>query len=83
MEQTVGTPEGQRLSFTYDAFWKEAILQGKTELDITLSLNEEIAGFEIEHRRRMEWLCSAVSHDDGQLPRYGSFAFPHTWPDRI
>lgn len=56
MEQTVVTPEGQCLSFKYDPFWKEALLEGKTELDITWSLREEISGFELDHWRRMEWL---------------------------
>jgi 3-isopropylmalate/(R)-2-methylmalate dehydratase small subunit len=59
LEQTVMTSEGQRLSFTYDPFWKEALLEGKTELEITLSLEDQIASFEGDHRRRMDWVFPA------------------------
>jgi 3-isopropylmalate/(R)-2-methylmalate dehydratase small subunit len=56
VEQTIVTSERLCLPFSYDAFWKEALIEGKSELDITFSLTEDVARFERDHERRMPWL---------------------------
>jgi 3-isopropylmalate/(R)-2-methylmalate dehydratase small subunit len=56
VEQVVVQPDGQRLPFPYDPFWKEALLAGQSELDVTLALDGVIAPFECAHRERLAWM---------------------------
>jgi 3-isopropylmalate/(R)-2-methylmalate dehydratase small subunit len=64
IEQIIVTPAGERLPFPYDPFWKEALVEGKSELDITRSLGETIARFEASHQRRLDWLFPVWSRSD-------------------
>lgn len=47
--QTVIAPDGATCSFQIDAFPKQCLLEGKDELDYTLTLSDRIADFERRH----------------------------------
>jgi 3-isopropylmalate/(R)-2-methylmalate dehydratase small subunit len=60
-EQTLATSDGQVHSFEMDAFFKNMLLKGAQEIDMTLSLGEKIAAFEQKQAQRYPWLQHPVT----------------------
>ena len=54
--ETVLDTSGRGLRFDIDPFWKNALLQGMTDLQITQRHSDEIARFERMHKERMCWM---------------------------
>ena len=58
-EQTVSTSDGWFSRFEIDGFYKEALLAGLDEIDITLKMVDEIASYEAKHDRALMHAPSA------------------------
>ena len=50
-------PGGARHAFTIDAFWRECLLKGVDEIDLTLGYADRIAEFERRYRAEYPWLA--------------------------
>jgi 3-isopropylmalate/(R)-2-methylmalate dehydratase small subunit len=55
-QQTVTGPDGKTDRFSIDPFRKECLLQGKDDVELTLSYEKEIAAFEARQRAQASWL---------------------------
>lgn len=54
--QKVTTPGGLEISFDVDAFRKESLLKGLDDIGWTLKHEEQIAAYEVEHKKQKPWL---------------------------
>jgi 3-isopropylmalate/(R)-2-methylmalate dehydratase small subunit len=52
--QTVTAPDGRELSFDFDPFARECILEGSDDIDLTLRREAEIAAYESSHEPRVD-----------------------------
>jgi len=50
-QQTLSTPDGEKVKFDIDAFSKTCLVQGNDELGYLLSFSEKIAAFEVEREK--------------------------------
>lgn len=50
-EQTLFTPDGEKVKFDIDAFSKTCLVQGNDELGYLLSFSEKIAAYEVEREK--------------------------------
>jgi 3-isopropylmalate/(R)-2-methylmalate dehydratase small subunit len=55
-EQTLTTADDRVHAFAMDEFFKNMLLNGAQEIDMTLSLGEKIAAFEQTQAQRFPWL---------------------------
>ena len=55
-EQTLTTADDRVYAFAMDEFFKNMLLNGAQEIDMTLSLGEKIAAFEQTQAQRFPWL---------------------------
>jgi len=56
LERTlVLTPTGERYAFSVDAFWRNCLLQGMDELELTLSHQSSIHAFEEKYYQNYPW----------------------------
>ncbi len=53
-----GTRGGVRYNFAIDAFWRECLLKGVDEIDLTLSYMDQISAFEADYMQQNPWLNS-------------------------
>lgn len=62
-------PDGARHAFTIDAFWRECLLKGVDEIELTLGYSDRIAAFESRYRAENPWLApknrNAAGRDEG------------------
>ncbi len=49
-------PDGARHAFSIDGFFRECLMKGVDEIDLTLGYLDRIDAFEREYRREMTWL---------------------------
>ncbi len=61
-QQQIVTSGGQTHSFAIDAFFKNMLLNGVQEIDMTLSLSDKIATFEQKQAQQFPWLQNPVAH---------------------
>ena len=57
-QERVELPEGRIAPLSIDPFWRECILKGVDEIDLTLGYMARIESFERDHLSRMRWLDS-------------------------
>ena len=55
-EQAVTTPDGARYPFAIDLFWRECLMKGVDEIELTLGCLDRIEAFERDYRAAMPWL---------------------------
>jgi 3-isopropylmalate/(R)-2-methylmalate dehydratase small subunit len=55
-EQTIITPEQDRLRFSIDAAHRERLISGKEEIEITLGFAPKISEFEQRQQQELPWL---------------------------
>ena len=55
-QQTVTAPDGAVYRFEVDAFAKRCLLEGLSDIKLTLEHEAEIEAYENQHRRQMSWL---------------------------
>ena len=53
---TVTLPDGSSHAFTIDAFWRECLMKGVDEIELTLGYLDRIDAFERDYRDEMTWL---------------------------
>lgn len=59
---TVTLPDGACHEFRLDPFWRECLLKGVDEIELTLGYRDEIDAFEARYRQEMPWLsCGPAS----------------------
>ena len=58
---SVSLPDGVQAGFSIDPFWRECLLKGVDDLELTLSMAEDIARFESAYHADMPWV--ALSKD--------------------
>lgn len=61
-EQTLSTADGRVHRFEMDDFFKNMLLKGAQEIDMTLSLGEKITAFEQTQAQRFPWLQHPIAH---------------------
>jgi 3-isopropylmalate/(R)-2-methylmalate dehydratase small subunit len=54
--QVVIAPDGQRFHFEIDRFVKRLIMEGISEVDLTLGMRDKIEQFDVRRRTAMPWL---------------------------
>jgi 3-isopropylmalate/(R)-2-methylmalate dehydratase small subunit len=54
--QTISTPDGQTISFELDSFRKHCLLNGLSDVGLTLQIEPAISKFEVQHQSRQPWL---------------------------
>jgi 3-isopropylmalate/(R)-2-methylmalate dehydratase small subunit len=59
--QCVDLPDGQSMSFTFDAFRKEALLNGLDDIGLTLQNSDDITAFEARRRLARPWVNPITS----------------------
>ena len=59
-EQAVTTPDGARYPFAIDLFWRECLMKGVDEIELTLGYLDRIEAFERDYRAAMPWLGSGA-----------------------
>jgi 3-isopropylmalate/(R)-2-methylmalate dehydratase small subunit len=52
---SVGEPGGVVHPFAIDPFWRECLMKGVDEIELTLQYTDRIEAFETEYRREMPW----------------------------
>ena len=52
----VTLPDGATHAFTLDPFWRECLVKGVDEIELTLGYLDRIEAFERDYRREMPWL---------------------------
>jgi len=52
----VTLPDGSAHAFTIDAFWRECLMKGVDEIELTLGYLDRIEAFERDYRDEMTWL---------------------------
>ena len=52
----VTLPDGARHAFPLDPFWRECLMKGVDEIQLTLGYLDQIEAFERDYRRDMSWL---------------------------
>ena len=52
----VTLPDGGRHAFRLDPFWRECLLKGVDEIELTLTYRDRIETFERDYRAEMTWL---------------------------
>jgi 3-isopropylmalate/(R)-2-methylmalate dehydratase small subunit len=52
----IGLPDGAQHAFALDPFWRECLLQGVDEIQLTLGSLDRIEAFERQYRADMNWL---------------------------
>jgi 3-isopropylmalate/(R)-2-methylmalate dehydratase small subunit len=57
--QTVSTPEGEKIPFEVDPFRKECLIQGLDDIGLTLRHQDEIDAYEGRRRKEAPWLFAA------------------------
>lgn len=57
--QVIISPEGASIPFDIDPFVKRIIMEGLTEMDLTLALEDQIADFEVRQRSALPWVFEA------------------------
>lgn len=55
-DQVIASPDGMRFSFDIDPFVKRMFVEGLSEIDMTLALQDKIDAFEARQRASMPWL---------------------------
>ncbi|TEA78812.1 3-isopropylmalate dehydratase small subunit [Allopusillimonas ginsengisoli] len=63
-EQTVVLPDGDTATFSIDAFWRDCLLKGVDEIELTLSYRDRIDSFEEAYFRARPW--ARIQHDAHQ-----------------
>jgi len=53
----VHLPDGTHHAFTIDAFWRECLMQGVDDLDLTLRHMDAIERFETAYAQTYPWVC--------------------------
>jgi 3-isopropylmalate/(R)-2-methylmalate dehydratase small subunit len=59
-ELVVMAPGGARIPFAIDPFWRECLMKGVDEIELTLGYLDRIDAFERDYRAQMPWLGSAA-----------------------
>jgi len=59
-ELVVIAPGGARIPFAIDSFWRECLMKGVDEVELTLGYLDQIEAFERDYRAQMPWLGSAA-----------------------
>ena len=54
----VALPDGSRHACKLDAFWRECLMKGVDEIELTLGYLDRIEAFEREYHSEMSWLGS-------------------------
>ena len=54
----VALPDGSRHAFKLDAFWRECLMKGVDEIELTLGYLDSIEAFERDYHGEMSWLGS-------------------------
>jgi 3-isopropylmalate/(R)-2-methylmalate dehydratase small subunit len=57
--QTVSTPEGEKIPFEVDPFRKECLVQGLDDIGLTLRHRDDIDAYEGRRRKEAPWLFAA------------------------
>ena len=52
----IALPDGARHAFTLDPFWRECLMKGVDEIELTLGYLDRIEAFEGAYRQEMTWL---------------------------
>jgi 3-isopropylmalate/(R)-2-methylmalate dehydratase small subunit len=55
-QQIITAPSGRQVPFRVDGAKRRALLEGLEEIQMTLTLADEIAGFQDSDRRRRPWI---------------------------
>lgn len=55
---TVGNGTLENHTFPIDPFWRECLLKGVDEIELTQSYMQQVEQFEIKHFRKNPWLCA-------------------------
>jgi len=63
-EQTIETPEGDRVRFAIDPFHKRCLLEGLDEIALTLEHADEIRAYEQRRMRQAPWLFPDLIEQD-------------------
>ena len=58
--QTISTPDGQKISFEIDSFRKHCLLNGLSDVSLTLKKKSEITKFEGQHQQAQPWLVRNI-----------------------
>ncbi len=59
-EQAVTTPDGAHYPFAIDLFWRECLMKGVDEIELTLGYLDRIEAFERDYRAAIPWLGSGA-----------------------
>lgn len=62
-EQVVVAPDGRRFAFQIDPFTKRIFVQGGSEIDLTLSMKDQIVAFEARRRKVVPWAYDLAGRD--------------------
>jgi 3-isopropylmalate/(R)-2-methylmalate dehydratase small subunit len=62
-QQTVTGPDGTVYPFDIDAFGKRCLLQGLSDIKLTLEQEPRIKAFEDKHRQQMSWLFQTAPQE--------------------
>ena len=60
-EQSIALGQDRRWSFSIDPYRKQALLEGASEIEMTLKAIGEIEAFEAEHRSKSPWIAPSES----------------------
>jgi len=55
-QQTITTSDGATHEFTVDSFGKRCLLEGLSDIALTLEREDQIIAFEKQHRKTLSWL---------------------------
>jgi 3-isopropylmalate/(R)-2-methylmalate dehydratase small subunit len=58
-QQTITTPDGERIPFEVDPFRKDCLVQGLDDIGLTLSHQDDIRAYEARRRAEAPWLFAA------------------------
>ena len=61
-QQTIALPSGRVMSFAIDAERREALLEGRDEIGMTLAREAEIAAFQAQDRAARPWIYETAPH---------------------
>jgi len=61
-QQTIVLPSGRIMPFVIDAERREALLEGRDEIGMTLTRGDEIAAFQIQDRAARPWIYATLPH---------------------
>jgi 3-isopropylmalate/(R)-2-methylmalate dehydratase small subunit len=56
--QTITTPDGRKISFEVESFRKHCLLNGVSDVSLTLQKEQTIANFELKRSQEQPWLYS-------------------------